>query len=55
MTTIPTIGFNVEEVQVKNLTMTVWDVGGPTKIRPLWNYYFENNDAVVYAVDSSDR
>ena len=31
--TIPTIGFNVEEVTVKNLTMTVWDVGGQTKIR----------------------
>ena len=55
VTTIPTIGFNVDEVTVKNLTMTVWDVGGQTKIRPLWQYYFENNDAVIYAVDSSDQ
>ena len=23
--------------------------------RPLWHYYFENNDAVIYVVDSSDR
>ena len=23
--------------------------------RPLWSYYFENNDAVIYVVDSSDR
>ena len=23
--------------------------------RPLWQYYFENNDAVVYVVDSMDR
>ncbi len=53
--TIPTIGFNVDEVTVKNLTMTIWDVGGQTKIRPLWQYYFENNDAVVFVVDSSDR
>ena len=55
VTTIPTIGFNVDEVTIKNLTMTVWDVGGQTKIRPLWQYYFENNDAVIYAVDSSDQ
>ena len=55
VTTIPTIGFNVDEVTVKNLTMTVWDVGGQTKIRPLWQYYFENNDAVIYAIDSADR
>ncbi len=33
VTTIPTIGFNVDEVTVKNLTMTVWDIGGQTKIR----------------------
>ena len=55
VTTIPTIGFNVDEVTVKNLTMTIWDVGGQTKIRPLWQYYFENNDAVIYAVDSADQ
>ena len=31
--TIPTVGFNVDEVTMKNLTMTIWDVGGQTKIR----------------------
>jgi GTPase SAR1 family protein len=29
--TIPTIGFNVETVEWKNLTFTCWDVGGRTK------------------------
>ncbi len=33
VTTIPTIGFNVDTVNVNNLTMTVWDVGGQKKIR----------------------
>lgn len=33
ITTIPTIGFNVEEVNFHNLTMTIWDVGGQEKIR----------------------
>ena len=28
VTTIPTIGFNVETVEYKNVTFTVWDVGG---------------------------
>lgn len=27
VTTIPTIGFNVESVEYKNITLTVWDVG----------------------------
>ena len=36
VTTIPTIGFNVETVEYKNISFTVWDVGGQDKIRPLW-------------------
>ena len=28
VTTIPTIGFNVETVEYGNLSITVWDVGG---------------------------
>jgi ADP-ribosylation factor protein 1 len=28
VTTIPTIGFNVETVQYKKINFTVWDVGG---------------------------
>ena len=41
VTTIPTIGFNVETVEYKNISFTVWDVGGQDKIRPLWRHYFQ--------------
>ncbi len=33
VTTIPTIGFNVETVEYKNITFTVWDVGGQVRLR----------------------
>ncbi len=36
VTTIPTIGFNVETVSYKNLKFQVWDLGGQTSIRPYW-------------------
>lgn len=43
VSTIPTIGFNVETVTpVKGLQFTVWDIGGQSKIRPLWKRYTEN-------------
>nr|ACD77175.1 ADP-ribosylation factor family-like protein (predicted) [Sorex araneus] len=42
VTTIPTIGFNVETVEYRNICFTVWDVGGQDKIRPLWRHYFQN-------------
>jgi len=55
VSTIPTIGFNVETVEFKNLKFTIWDVGGQDKIRPLWRHYFLNTDAVIFVVDSNDR
>ena len=52
--TIPTIGFNVETFQYKNIEFNAWDIGGQTKLRHMWSYYFDNVDALVYVVDSSD-
>ncbi len=54
VTTIPTIGFNVETVEYKNLRFTVWDVGGQDRIRPLWRHYFQNTSGIIYVVDSND-
>ena len=59
ITTIPTIGFNVETVTV---TVTYgrrfhlfgcW--GGGKKIRPLKKHYYQNSGAIVVIVDSTDR
>eukprot|EP00056_Hartaetosiga_gracilis_P007479 m.108817 g.108817 ORF g.108817 m.108817 type:complete len:180 (-) comp12722_c0_seq1:130-669(-) len=55
VTTIPTIGFNVETVEYKNIKFTVWDVGGQDKIRPLWRHYFDSTEGVIFVVDSNDR
>lgn len=64
VSTVPTIGFNIETVKYKNLTFQVWDLGGQTSIRPYWRCYFNNTgnyslfdlelDAVIYVVDSAD-
>ena len=55
VTTIPTIGFNVEQVTYKNLKFQVWDLGGQTSIRPYWRCYYSSTDAIIYVVDSSDK
>ncbi|KAH7100437.1 ADP-ribosylation factor 3 [Auriculariales sp. MPI-PUGE-AT-0066] len=54
VTTIPTIGFNVETVSYKNICFTVWDVGGQHTIRPLWKHYYQNSQGVIFVVDSND-
>eukprot|EP01084_Bolivina_argentea_P106581 190690_1 len=53
--TIPTIGFNVDTVEYKNVSFTVWDIGGQDKIRPLWRHYYKNAEAIIFVVDSNDR
>jgi ADP-ribosylation factor 6 len=55
LTTIPTVGFNVETVQYKRTKFNIWDVGGQDKIRPLWRHYYSGTQAIIFVVDSSDR
>ena len=52
---VPTIGFNVEEVKYKDLCFTVWDMGAQTGLRALWHHYFESSNAVIYVLDSADE
>jgi len=54
VTTIPTIGFNVERVEYKSLKMTIWDIGGQDRLRPLWRHYYENTNGIIFVVDSCD-
>merc|ERR1712187_201493 len=42
-------------VEYKNISFTVWDVGGQSKIRPLWRHYYQGMRGLIYVIDSSDR
>merc|ERR1719330_2032655 len=54
VTTIPTVGFNVETVEYKSLSCMVWDIGGQDKIRKLWRHYYLGTAGVIFVVDSND-
>lgn len=53
--TVPTIGFNVETIFVRNYVITMFDIGGQSKLRPLWSHYYRGCDVLIYVVDSADR
>ncbi|KAK1756679.1 ADP-ribosylation factor 6 [Echria macrotheca] len=55
VTTIPTVGFNVESVTMRNVKFNIWDVGGQDKIRPLWRHYYSGTQGLIFVVDSADR
>ena len=53
--TVPTIGYNLEEFEVKNVKIKVWDLSGQERMRPAWKYYFEHVNGVIFVVDAADR
>ncbi len=50
----PTKGFNIKNLSHDGFKLNVWDVGGQEALRKYWNNYFENTNALVYVIDSSD-
>ena len=53
--TIPTIGFNVEEIEYKNRKINIFDVGGGEKIRNLWHHYFKEIQCIIFIMNISDK
>ena len=43
----------METASYKSFVLTVWDVGG--KAWNMWKHYFEDNSAVVFVIDSTDK
>lgn len=53
--TLPTVGFNVEPLEAPGqVSLTLWDVGGQTQLRPSWKDHLEGTDALVFVLDSTD-
>lgn len=52
---MPTQGFNVKSLMHEGFKLNVWDIGGQQTIRQYWSNYFENANALIYVVDSSDK
>ncbi|XP_036687155.1 ADP-ribosylation factor-like protein 11 [Balaenoptera musculus] len=54
--TLPTVGFNVEPLEVPgHMSLTLWDVGGQSQLRASWKDYLEGTDVLMYVLDSTDE
>jgi len=52
---MPTQGFNIKSIVKDGFKFNVWDLGGQKAIRPYWKTYYDNTNALIYVVDSSDN
>ena len=46
-------GLQTHDTEV--ILLQVWDLGGQANLRPSWQTYYKNTDAVIVVVDSTDR
>lgn len=54
LNTVPTVGQNVSLIDLPDLYLRIWDVGGQHSLRGLWQSYYSSAHAIVFVVDSTD-
>lgn len=52
--TIPTVGQNVALLDFPDVYLKIWDIGGQTSLRGLWNSYYKSAHAIIFLIDSTD-
>jgi ADP-ribosylation factor 1/2 len=56
VTTIPTIGYNVELLDRKDNSLLLWDLayydGAGEVQRPLWRHYYPGTKSIIFVVDA---
>mmetsp|Transcript_84324 Transcript_84324/g.247328 ORF Transcript_84324/g.247328 Transcript_84324/m.247328 type:complete len:231 (+) Transcript_84324:93-785(+) len=55
VTTISTIGFNLETMRYDEISFTTWGVSGRDKSRPLSRRVWQGVHGIIFVVDSSDH
>ena len=51
--TVPTIGVNTEDIQIKNVNIKVFDLAGQEKLRNVWKYYYSSIEGIIFVLDST--
>ena len=52
--TVPTVGQNVSTLDLGDMLLKIWDVGGQHSLRRLWKSYYQSCHAIIFIIDSSD-
>ncbi|KAL9130566.1 MAG: hypothetical protein Q9217_001279 [Psora testacea] len=52
--TVPTVGQNVSTIDLPDMYLKIWDVGGQHALRSMWTSYYGVCHAIVFVVDGCD-
>jgi len=51
---MPTVGLNIGRIDVLNVKLILWDLGGQAELRTIWDKYYGETHGVMFVVDSAD-
>lgn len=50
----PTLGQNLGKLDLCGCQCSLFDLSGTSKMRPLWDRYYDDTDAIIYVVDGAE-
>ena len=51
--TQPTNGFNIKTLPIRNLVLSIKEIGGAVRLQQYWNQYYEKKQALLFVVNSA--
>jgi len=51
----PTVGLNVGRYEDQEIILRFWDLGGQKALRTIWDRYYQEANALIFVVDSTDH
>lgn len=51
----PTVGLNVGRIRGEQERLLIWDLGGAKSLRPIWERYVDDAQALVWVFDAADE
>ena len=51
--TVPTIGYDLQELSIKNVKLKVYDLSGQENLRQTWKHYYESINGLIFVIDST--
>lgn len=49
----PTVGLNIGKIEIDSKKLLIWDLGGQSSLRGIWDKYFNEAHAILYVIDST--
>ena len=50
---MPTVGFQIHSLIIRDVTISLWDIGGQRTLRPFWDNYFDKTQVMIWCIDVS--